>query len=110
MSDQAGSPWEVSPDQRIEEVVEILVGDHERVGRLLPEDLARLASKRDLTADEIDEVANRLRERGIDFADEEIPDDFAVEEARTSSMRRRGARQDLRFQTCRCCPPKRRKG
>src|SRR5262249_17197604 len=59
---------------------EILVGDHERTGHLLPEDLARLASKRDLTADEIDEIANRLHQRGIEFAEEEIPADFAAED------------------------------
>jgi RNA polymerase primary sigma factor len=80
MHDRVESLNQSSANQRIEGALEILIGDHERTGRLLPEDLARLASKRDLTAEEIDEIANRLRERGIEFQDEDVPGGFADEE------------------------------
>jgi RNA polymerase sigma factor (sigma-70 family) len=63
-------------EEQIEDALEILVGDHQRTGSLLPDDLARLASKRDLTPDQIDEIAKRLRDRGIDLIDGTIPEEF----------------------------------
>ena len=64
------------PSELLEEALEILIGDHQRTGRLTPEDLARVCSKLEFTGEEIDELARRLRSRGIELVEEEIPDGF----------------------------------
>ena len=61
----------------LDDAFEILVGDHERSGRLVPEDLARVCSKLELTGEQIDELAKRLKSRGIELVEEEIPESFA---------------------------------
>jgi RNA polymerase primary sigma factor len=69
---------EPNESEQVEDALEILVGDHRRTGRLLPEDLARICSKRELSAEQIDELAKRLTEKGIVLAEEDVPDTFDV--------------------------------
>jgi RNA polymerase primary sigma factor len=76
MLDQTAPAGHVSDDESIEDALEILLGDHQRTGRLLAEDLARISSKRELAPEQIDEIARRLKDHGIELLDEGIPDSF----------------------------------
>jgi RNA polymerase primary sigma factor len=75
VTDKASEVGERDP---VQEVVEILAGDYRRSGRLLPEDVARICSARNLAAGHISQLAEALRERGISFEDEQVPDSFEL--------------------------------
>jgi hypothetical protein len=62
--------------EQVDDALEILLGDRERTGRLTSTDVARVCSKRELSSEQIDELARRLSERGIGLAEEDIPESF----------------------------------
>lgn len=66
-------------DDIVELVVESLLGDKERTGELTPADLARIASKRQLSPEQIDLVVAQLKYAGVEIDDPQIPiDDESV--------------------------------
>jgi RNA polymerase primary sigma factor len=72
----SGGPERPDDTGEVEAALEILVGDHQRTGRLTSEDIARVCSKRQLTGQQINELAGQLKDRGITLVEEDIPDGF----------------------------------
>lgn len=63
-------PFSTDGDDLISEVVESLLGDHERTGRLLSKDIARITTRRELEPDQINAVLRCLADNGIRIEDE----------------------------------------
>lgn len=63
-------PSNVVEDDPITEVVESLLGDRERQGRLFAKDLARITSRRDLEPDQVNAVIRQLAARGVTIEDD----------------------------------------
>ncbi|MEE1611863.1 sigma-70 family RNA polymerase sigma factor [Microvirga sp. CF3016] len=73
-----GMEAEEADDDIVELVVESLLGDKERTGELTPADLARIASKRQLSPEQIDLVVLELKSAGVEIDDPQIPADDAA--------------------------------
>jgi RNA polymerase primary sigma factor len=63
-------PSEAVEDVSITEVVESLLGDLERQGRLFAKDLARITSRRDLEPEQVNAVIRQLTARGVTIEDD----------------------------------------
>jgi RNA polymerase primary sigma factor len=63
-------PFSTDGDDLISEVVESLLGDHERTGRLLSKDIARITTRRELEPEQINAVIRCLAGSGIMIEDE----------------------------------------
>jgi RNA polymerase primary sigma factor len=63
-------PFSTDEDDLISEVVESLLGDHERTGRLRSRDIARITTRRELEPDQVNAVLRHLADNGIRIEDE----------------------------------------
>lgn len=69
---------EVVAAEEVAGIADLLAGDYQRTGQLLPQDLARITSKRALSAEQVDQLVAELAHRGIPLSDAEEPDDEEI--------------------------------